>query len=56
MNNKELIRAAKIGNVKLIEAILNNKTKISNVFERWAPENDCSVLDIIFKRKDKNML
>ncbi|CAK74015.1 unnamed protein product (macronuclear) [Paramecium tetraurelia] len=56
MNNKELIRAANTGNVKLLEDIFTHSIKISNLFQKWAPENDVNAIEIIFKRQDRAML
>lgn len=50
MNNKELIRAAKTGNKKLMEDIFKNSLKISNLYERWAPESDVNAIELIFAR------
>ncbi|CAK85722.1 unnamed protein product (macronuclear) [Paramecium tetraurelia] len=56
MNNKELIRAAKTGNKKLLEDIFANSLRISNLFQRWGPENEINALELIFLRQDKEML
>ncbi|CAK63631.1 unnamed protein product (macronuclear) [Paramecium tetraurelia] len=50
MNNKELIRAAQT------DDIFAHSLKISNLFQRWAPENDANAIELIFKRQDKAML
>lgn len=47
MNNKEIIRAAMIGSDILMEKIINSYKRISNLYERWAPENDVNVLEIL---------
>ncbi|CAD8087427.1 unnamed protein product [Paramecium primaurelia] len=56
MNNKELIRAVKTGNKKLLEDIFANSQKISSLFQRWGPENEINALELIFLRQDKDML
>ncbi|CAD8092465.1 unnamed protein product [Paramecium sonneborni] len=56
MNNKELIRAAQTGNKKLLQDIFTNSQKISNLFQRWGPENEINALELIFQRQDKEML
>ncbi|CAD8079248.1 unnamed protein product [Paramecium primaurelia] len=56
MNNKELIRAARTGNKKLLEDIFDNSQKISCLYTRWGPENEINALELIFQRQDKAML
>lgn len=56
LNNKELIRAAYTGNLKLLDNILKSKNKISSFFERWAPERDFNAIEILFERDNKAML
>ncbi|CAD8139697.1 unnamed protein product [Paramecium pentaurelia] len=56
MNNKEIIRAAITGNQTLMEIILLGQQKISNCFDKWGPEYDISIFDILFKRQDKKLL
>ncbi|CAD8085273.1 unnamed protein product [Paramecium sonneborni] len=56
MNNNELIRAAKTGNIKLLDDIFTNSQKISNIFQGWAPENNITAIELIFQRQDKAML
>jgi len=56
LNNKELIRAAWTGNVKLFDNILKSKNKISSFFERWAPERDFNSIEVLFKTGNKSLL
>ncbi|CAD8053289.1 unnamed protein product [Paramecium sonneborni] len=56
MNNKEIIRAAITGNLTLMENILTNRQRISQLYDRWGPEYDISIFDILFKRQDKQLL
>lgn len=56
MNNKEVIRAAKLGSIKLFNDIMEHSIKISDLFERWAPETDFNAVELIFERQDKVML
>jgi hypothetical protein len=56
MKNKELIRAAWTGNVKLLENILKSKNKICSFFERWGPERDFNAIEVLFKTGNKTML
>jgi len=56
MNNKELVRAARTGNHKLLENILRSEYRVSNLFERWAPERDFNALELVFANGDKKML
>ena len=51
-----MIRAAYTGNKELFKKLINSKKKISTVFQRYAPENDVNVFEILVKLNDKDMM
>ena len=55
-NNKNVIRAAYTGNIKLLEKIASIDYAVSSFFERWGPECDMNAIELIFKNNDKKML
>ena len=55
-NNKNIIRAAYTSNHKLLQDVLTVNNKVSSHYDKWAPENDMTALELFFKNKDKKGL
>jgi len=55
-NNRELIRAVNIGNLKLVKNILGSKKKISRLTQRWGIENITSPILLAIQKKETEIL